>query len=83
MAFKISLKNAKQFKNAKIFLKYKGMKYLFSGDATLLVISSLNVLVNQTITISCLFETGQKGVIFQFPDNIYSAQYCSMIENCR
>lgn len=47
----------------------------------MLVISSLNVLVNQTITMSCLFETGQKGVLFQFPDNIYcAAQYsvCSM-----
>lgn len=54
------------------------MKYLFLGDTTLLVISSLKVLVNQTITISCLFETGQIGVLFKFPDNIYcAAQYCS------
>lgn len=40
--------------------------------------SSSNVLVNQTITISCLFETGQEGVGFHFPNNIICiAQYCS------
>lgn len=47
----------------------------------MLVLSSSNVLVNQAITISCLFETGQEGVEFFFPNNInciahYSSTTC-------
>lgn len=51
----------------------------FSGDATLLVMFSSSALVNQTITISCLFETGQVAAAFHFPNSIVCiAQYCFM-----
>lgn len=51
----------------------------FSGDATLLVLSSSSALVNQTITISCLFEIGQEAAAFYFPNSIVCiAQFCVM-----
>lgn len=46
------------------------IKYFFSGDATLLVTRSSNVFVNQTITLQCLFRSGQDGVRFNFPGHI-------------
>lgn len=50
-----------------------------AGDATLLVLSSSSALVNQTITISCLFEIGQEAAAFYFPNSIVCiAQYCVM-----
>lgn len=45
------------------------IKY-FSGDATLSVTPSSNVVVNQTISLKCLFRSGQLGVLFNFPGYI-------------
>lgn len=42
----------------------------FLGDATLSVIPSTNVIVNQTISLQCIFISGQLGVHFNFPGYI-------------
>lgn len=49
------------------------VKIPFSGDATLSVKPSSNVVVNQTITLQCLFRSGQLGVRFNFPRGISCA----------
>lgn len=46
------------------------IKSFLSGDATLSVTPSSNVIVNQTISLQCLFRSGQLGVRFNFPGNI-------------
>lgn len=46
------------------------MIFFFSGDATLSVIPSSNVIVNQTISLQCLFRSGQLGVYFDLPGHI-------------
>lgn len=54
--------------------------YLFSGDASLSIKPSTNVVVNQTVTLQCLFRSGQMGVIFNFPGQISCAVgfgYCA------
>lgn len=45
------------------------IKY-FSGDATLSVTPSSNVVVNQTFTLQCMFWSGQVGVRFNFLGHI-------------
>lgn len=49
------------------------IKSFLSGDATLSVIPSSNVIVNQTISLQCLFRSGQLGVLFNFPGRISCA----------
>lgn len=46
------------------------IKSFLSGDATLSVTPSTNVIVNQTISLQCLFRSGQLGVHFNFPGHI-------------
>lgn len=46
------------------------IKSFLSGDATLSVIPSSNVIVNQTISLQCLFRSGQLGVYFDLPGHI-------------
>lgn len=46
------------------------IKSFLSGDATLSVTPSTNVIVNQTISLQCLFRSGQLGVHFNVPGNI-------------
>lgn len=41
-----------------------------SGDATLSVTPSSNVIVNQIISLQCLFRSGQLGVHFNVPGHI-------------
>lgn len=56
------------------------VKYLFSGDASLSIKPSTNVVVNQTVTLQCLFKSGQIGVLFNFPGRISCAvafDYCA------
>lgn len=56
------------------------VKYLFSGDASLSIKPSTNVVVNQTVTLQCLFKSGQIGVQFNFPGRIsctVAFDYCA------
>lgn len=62
------------------FLKWN--LYLFSGDASLSIKPSTNVVVNQTVTLQCLFKSGQIGVLFNFPVRISCAVafgYCARV----
>lgn len=62
----VFLSNDLKFEN---IIDFFLMKY-FSGDVTLSVEPSSHVVVNQTITLQCLFKSGQLGVIFNFPKSI-------------